>query len=191
MPSGVTHDRITLWILPWVAGITYGLTRSGELSLILAGGVLFSGMMFGPDLDIDSIQYKRWGIFKPIWLPYRKFLSHRSIWSHGLIIGTCIRLLYLFSIVAAISIFIVAIAQLIFGFNWNWQVFVRAKFTLLKNQYLRETIVFLIGLEIGAMSHTFSDWFSSYRKVRLKNKLVKTQTALRKRRNAKIYQKKK
>ena len=188
MPSGVTHDRITLWILPWVTGITYGLTRSGELSLIFAGGVLFSGMMFGPDLDINSIQYKRWGILKPIWLPYRKFMAHRSILSHGLIIGTCIRLLYLFVIVAVISIFTVAIAQLIFGFNWNWHNFVRQRFSLLTNQYRRETIVLLVGLEVGAMSHSFSDWFSSYRKLRHKKKLAKT--AARKRK-AKIYQNKK
>ena len=191
MPSGVTHDRITLWILPWVAGIAYGLTRSGELSLILAGGVLFSGMMFGPDLDINSIQYKRWGIFKPIWLPYRKFMPHRSFLSHGPIIGTCIRLLYLFLIIAIAGIFAVAIAQLIWGFDWNWQDFVREKFTLLRNQYRQETIVFLIGLEVGAMSHSFSDWFSSRRKLRHKNKLAKTEAATTKRRKAKIYQKKK
>ena len=189
MPSGVTHDRITLWILPWVTGITYASTRSGELSLIFAGGVLFSGMMFGPDLDINSIQYKRWGIFKPIWLPYRKCMSHRSILSHGPIIGTCIRLLYLFLIIAVTGIFAVAIAQLIFGFDWNWHDFVREKFTLLKNQYRRETIVVLIGLEVGAMSHSFSDWFNSHRKLRRKNKLAKTQAA-KKRRNAKVYQKK-
>ena len=191
MPSGVTHDRITLWILPLVTGITYGLTRSGELSLILAGGFLFSGMMFGPDLDINSIQYKRWGIFKPIWLPYRKFMPHRSILSHGPIIGTCIRLLYLFLIIAIAGIFAVAIAQLIWGFDWNWQDFVREKFTLLRNQYRQETIVFLIGLEVGAMSHSFSDWFSSRRKLRHKNKLAKTEAATTKRRKAKIYQKKK
>lgn len=191
MPSGVTHDRITLWILPWVTGIAYALTRSGELSLILAGGFLFSGMMFGPDLDINSIQYKRWGIFKPIWLPYRKFLSHRSFLSHGPIIGTCIRLLYLFFITAVASIFAVAIAQLIFGFDWNWQNFVRTRFIALTNKYLRETIVLSIGLEVGAMSHSFSDWLSSYRKLRYKSKRAKTPTATNKRRNAKIYQKRK
>ena len=64
MPSGITHDRITLWTLPWIAGIGYGITHNGELTLILAGGFLFSGLMFGPDLDIHSIQYKRWGVFK-------------------------------------------------------------------------------------------------------------------------------
>jgi uncharacterized metal-binding protein len=190
MPSGVTHDRITLWILPWVTGIGYGLTRSGELSLILAGGFLFSGMMFGPDLDINSIQYKRWGLLKPIWLPYRKFLSHRSILSHGPIIGTCIRLLYLLSITAVASIFAVAIAQLVWGFVWNWQDFVRQRWALLTDRYLQEFIVFSIGLEVGAMSHSFSDWFSSNRKLRLK-KRSQTKAVAKKTRRPKIYQKKK
>ena len=88
MPSGITHDRITLWTLPWIVGITYGFTRNGEVTLILSGGFLFSGLMFGPDLDIHSIQYKRWGLFKGIWLPYRNLFRHRSLFSHGLIIGS-------------------------------------------------------------------------------------------------------
>ena len=170
MPSGITHDRITIWILPWVAGITYGLTRNGELTLILAGSYLFSGMMFGPDLDIYSLQYKRWGIFKPIWLPYRQFFRHRSFLSHGLVIGTCIRLLYLCGVVGVISIFAVAIAQLCFGFPWNWQDFVREQIYLSIRKYPHEAIALFLGLEIGAMSHSISDWVGSYRKHRLKSK---------------------
>ena len=190
MPSGITHDRITIWILPWVAGITYGLTRNGELTLILTGSYLFSGMMFGPDLDIHSLQYKRWGIFKPIWLPYRKFLRHRSFLSHGLIIGTCLRLLYLCCIVSAISIFVVAIAQLCFGFPWNWQDFVREQIYLSIRQYPREAIAFGLGLEMGAMSHSVSDGIDSYRKRRLKSKNSQPKK-ITKVRKAKIYQKKK
>jgi len=191
MPSGVTHDRITIWILPWIAGITYGLTRNGELTLILSGGYLFSGMMFGPDLDIRSIQYKRWGAMRGIWLPYRQFLRHRSIFSHGLIIGTCVRLLYLFLIIAGISIFVVAIAQLILGFAWNWQDFVKVQAHLLTNKYSSEAIALFIGLEIGAMSHSISDWISSSRKLRLKKKLSQPEKVAKKLRYGKIYQKKK
>ncbi len=174
MPSGIAHDRITLWTLPWIAGITYGLTGNGEITLILSGGFLFSGLMFGPDLDIYSIQYKRWGIMRYIWIPYRKFLPHRSLFSHGLIIGTCIRVLYLFLIVAWIGIFGVAIAQLFIGFAWNWQDFMRQQFHLLTNQYLAETIALGLGLESGAMSHSISDLISSRRKHSLKKKQLKT-----------------
>lgn len=191
MPSGITHDRITIWILPWVTGITYCLTRNGELTLILAGSYLFGGLMFGPDLDIHSLQYKRWGILKPMWLPYRKLLRHRSLLSHGLIIGTCLRVAYLILIAAVVGIFAVAIAQLCFGFPWNWQVFVREQILLLR-QYPQEAIALFLGLEIGAMSHSISDWIGSYRKRRLKSKQGKrTKSKATKRRKAKIYQKKK
>lgn len=191
MSSGIEHDRITIWLLPWVGGITYCTTRSAELTLILSCGYLFSGMMFGPDLDICSLQYKRWGVIRGIWLPYRQFLRHRSIFSHGLIIGTCIRLIYLFFIIALISTLGVAIAQLCLGFAWNWQVFVRDQLHLLINKYPRQTAALLIGLEIGAMSHSISDWLDSRRKQRLKNKVSKVQTKSQKLRQAKIYQKKK
>jgi uncharacterized metal-binding protein len=191
MPSGIVHDRITIRLLPWVGAITYGTTRSAELTLILACGYLFSGLMFGPDLDIHSLQYKRWGLIRGIWLPYRKFFRHRSIFSHGLIIGTCVRLIYLFFFIALISTLGVAIAQLCLGFAWNWQVFVREQLHLLIDKYPRETIALLIGLEIGAMSHSISDWINSQRKRRLKNKLSKVQTKPQQLSQARIYQKKK
>ena len=179
MPSGTTHDRITLWTLPWIASATYGLTHNGDLTLLLSGGFLFSGLMFGPDLDIRSIQCKRWGILRGIWTPYRRLLRHRSFFSHGLIVGTCIRVLYLFLFIAWIAIFVVGLAQLFFGFNWNWQDFVRSQFHLLTHDRHRETIALFCGLELGAMSHSISDWIGSNRKKRLKKKQLKTKTQIK------------
>lgn len=170
MPSGTTHDRITLWTLPWVASISYGLTRNGELTLLLAGGFLFSGLMFGPDLDIYSVQYKRWGILRFIWIPYRRLMRHRSLFSHGLIVGTCLRVLYLLFFFIWFAIFVVGLAQLFWGFPWNWHDFVRQQFHLLTHQRHRETIALLLGLELGAMSHSISDGISSYHKSRFKKK---------------------
>lgn len=161
MPSGPIHDRITLWSLPWIVGITYMVTRNGEVTLLMGGGFFFSGLMFGPDLDIYSAQYKRWGVLRWIWLPYRKFFKHRSLFSHGFIIGTVIRVIYLFLIVSVIAIFLVAIAQLIFGFPWNWQKFTLKGIDLITNQYSAEAITLWLGLELGAMSHSLSDWISS------------------------------
>ncbi|MEO1691192.1 MAG: metal-binding protein [Cyanobacteria bacterium J06631_6] len=193
MPSGVVHDRITIWLLPWVVGLTYCMSSSAEITLILSCGYVFSGMMFGPDLDISSLQYKRWGMIRGIWLPYRKFFRHRSLFSHGFIIGTCVRLGYLFSIIAVLGILGVAIAQACFGFTWNWQEFVGQKLHLITQEYPQETLALFVGLEIGAMSHSISDWYSSYQKRRLKTKSskVKAKTRIKKLRRAKIYQKKK
>ena len=170
MPSGITHDRITLWTLPWIAGIGYGITQNGELTLILSGGFLFSGLMFGPDLDIHSIQYKRWGAFKRIWLPYRNFFHHRSLFSHGPILGTLIRVLYLLSLVTFIAIITVGIAQLLWGFPWNWQNFALKQLSLLTNRHWPETLALFIGLELGAMSHSVSDLIGSNQKRRLRKK---------------------
>ena len=172
MPSGKTHDRITLWLLPWIVGGTYLLTNNGELTLIVAGGFLFSGLMFGPDLDIHSIQYQRWGVLRYIWLPYRRLFSHRSFFSHGLIVGTIIRTVYLLAIITCLAFFIVAIAQIIWGFEWNWQQFILKTFTSLKTQYFRETIALFTGLELGAMSHSLSDWLSTRSKKRRRKKQV-------------------
>ncbi len=170
MPSGKTHDRITLWSLPWIVGLTFILTRSSELTLLVSGGFLFSGLMFGPDLDIYSVQFKRWGWLRRLWLPYQKMMRHRSFFSHGLIIGTGLRLLYLGTFLAIIGIFGVAIAQLIWGFSWHWQEF----FRFLGRQFLVykvEAIALFLGLELGAMSHAFSDWSNSnYKKWQKKRK---------------------
>ena len=194
MPSGVVHDRITIWLLPWVVGLTYCLTRSAELTLILSCGYLFSGMMFGPDLDIRSIQYKRWGVIRGIWLPYRKFLRHRSVLSHGFILGTCVRLAYLGAVIAAFGIVGVAIAQLCFGFAWNWQDFAREQFEVLLHKYPQETSALFIGLEIGAMSHSISDWIGSRHQKRLKRKSksrLKRKPKAKKPRTVRIYSNKK
>ena len=170
MPSGKTHDRITLWFLPWIVGGALVLTRDGELTLIVASAFLFSGLMFGPDLDIYSIQFKRWGMLRYLWLPYQKLFSHRSFFSHGLIIGTVIRLFYLLLIIFIIAVFLMAIAQLIWGFDWNWQTFILEKINRLKREYFREMLVLFCGLELGAMTHSLSDIVSTIYKKRLKKK---------------------
>ena len=174
MPSGRVHDRITLWSFPWIIIATYILTRNGEVTLLTGGGFFFSGLMFGPDLDIHSAQYKRWGALRWIWLPYRKLFHHRSLFSHGFIIGTVIRVIYLLLMLSAIAIFLVAIAQLLFGFPWNWQQFTFKSIDLLINKYPAETIGLWLGLELGAMSHSVSDWISSaLKKKRTTAKRVK------------------
>lgn len=174
MPSGITHDRITLWILPWITGGTYLVTGHGELTLMVAAGFLFSGLMFGPDLDIHSLQYKRWGVMRGIWLPYRHLLRHRSLFSHGVIIGTVVRVAYLGLIVFSMATFLVAIAQLTWGFEWNWQKFMLHNLSLIKTKYRQETIALFLGLELGAMSHSLSDWVGSRLKYQRQKKQQRT-----------------
>src|SRR5947208_3323060 len=68
--------------------------RSSDLACLATATMLFGGFMFGPDLDIQSKQYTRWRIFRFLWFPYKVMFKHRSRWSHGIIFGTLIRVLY-------------------------------------------------------------------------------------------------
>lgn len=173
MPSGQTHDRITLWTVPLVSGITYFLTQNGKLALILAGGFLFSGLMFGPDLDIYSVQYKRWGWFRWIWIPYRSAIRHRSQLSHGLIIGTILRLLYISLIILILSGIIAAIAYLLGYVNLKSVIDSQKQFPIWNAKYTQALFALIIGLELGAMSHSISDWIGSAYK---RNKTQKTRS---------------
>ncbi len=159
MPSGQTHDRITLWALPFVAGVTFFQTRSGNLTLLVAGGFMFGGLMFGPDLDIYSRQYQRWGFLRFIWLPYQKSLRHRSFLSHGPIIGTILRVLYLGTIVSILAILALVIAEKL----WNITLLRILGETVVQSltRYSTEFLSLLLGLELGAMSHSLSDWGGS------------------------------
>ena len=160
MPSGRTHDRITLWGLPLVTGITFTLSWSGNITLILAGAYLFSGLMFSPDLDLYSRPYQRWGYFRWIWIPYQKTLRHRSLLSHGLIIGTTLRILYLSCWLSILGIFLLGIAQLVWDVGLNWQILTQAAKRSLSQDTDKWFALFL-GLELGAISHSISDWGSS------------------------------
>jgi len=168
MPSGRTHDRITLWSLPLVAALTFGLTRSSNLTLLVSGSFLFGGLMFGPDLDIYSCQYQRWGWFKPIWLPYQKSLRHRSFLSHGPLIGTALRILYLAIWIAVFGVLGLAMAQKIGNLGWNWLDLVFSYGRSIWEHHI-EILAVYIGLELGAMSHYLSDWGgSAYKRFKKK-----------------------
>lgn len=180
MPSGRTHDSITLWSLLPITGTTYVVSQSASVTLLLSAGYLFGGLMFGPDLDVYSQQYRRWGVLRWIWLPYRRALRHRSIWSHGLVVGTIGRLLYLVGfggmlillglLLWAIALQIVgipdrswAIAQqsLNHGLLWLWNSC---------QQHPAEWLGAIAGLELGAFSHSISDWLVSAFKRRQRTK---------------------
>jgi uncharacterized metal-binding protein len=165
MPSGRTHDRITLWNLPAVTVLSLFFTKSSELTLILSGGFLFSGLMLSPDLDLNSLPFKRWGWLRWIWIPYQKLVRHRSIFSHGLVIGTTLRILYLaFWAMVVGGLGVIAIALL--GYTpWSWQDLVplMARSQL---QYRQQYIALFLGLELGAIAHIVSDWtISTYKKL--------------------------
>ncbi|MGA1621246.1 MAG: metal-binding protein [Synechocystis sp.] len=185
MPDGKTHDKITLWLIPLVLGGSFWTTRSERLTLLTAIAFGFSGLMFGPDLDIHSRQYQRWGWLRWLWLPYRKLLRHRSPWSHGFLIGTVVRLLY-------VGLWGMGLGLLILGGVWLWQ---RGQVSLLPptptgsgllawgRRYQGELLASFIGLELGAMSHSLCDWGGSWLKKQRGKRRSPSKATLRRQRS--------
>ena len=162
MPNGKTHDAITFLLAAPTFVLAWRVTDNIPLATVTTAAFLFGGLMFGPDLDTQSIQYTRWGIFRFLWFPYKVVFPHRSRWSHGLIFGTLIRVIYFAGVMTLFFALIFYFAALLrhaappnllqiretwenFG-NWTRQNI--GEYALLAS---------LIGLWWGAASHTLTD----------------------------------
>ncbi len=170
MPSGKTHDVITLILAAPAFAITYAATKDLASSIVVASAFIFGGLMFGPDLDTVSRQYSRWLIFRFIWFPYRRFFKHRSRFSHGLIFGALGRVIY-FMGAATLIVFLLAYVYGIYSdgelhsfldIASVWQPigeFMRANL----GKYFLPAV--FAGLWLGAASHTFTDMAGSFIKT--------------------------
>ena len=162
MPSGKTHDAITFILAVPTFVAAWGLTGNVTLAFFATGAMLFGGLMFGPDLDIQSRQYARWGVFRFLWLPYRMLFRHRSRWSHGIIFGTLIRILY-FTIVLALlvlaGVYLRAMLTngLMPGFAEIAQAWSAIEAGARQNVGEHAAWAVLAGLWWGAASHTLTD----------------------------------
>ena len=171
MPSGKTHDAITIILAAPLLGVTFLMTRDPWLSVVVAVGFLFGGFMFGPDLDTASKQYSRWKIFKLLWFPYRSFFKHRSRWSHGLVVGTLLRVIYFMGVATCVAFLWTYAYTIIFTGGdlpaiWDFpRVWARLR------QYSDSALGpygllgLFIGMWFGAASHTFTDLAGSYVKT--------------------------
>jgi uncharacterized metal-binding protein len=94
MASGRSHDQATRRL-----ALPFGLLWAPWLGLVgvavAAGAFLVGGLWLSPDLDTRSRATQRWGPLGWLWWPYRRGLSHRSLFSHSPLIGTAGRLIYL------------------------------------------------------------------------------------------------
>lgn len=167
MPSGKTHDAVTFFFTAPVGAAAWQFTQNLNTAVLVAAAFLIGGLMFGPDLDTMSKQYVRWGIFKSLWYPYQAFFKHRSRWSHGLIFGTFLRVVYFTGVLTLLSFLTVFIYQSytggeipqLFEFTKAWRGigdFFR--------QYFGENFFTagFVGLWLGAASHTLTDIAGSY-----------------------------
>ena len=94
MAAGRDHDRATvLAAVPLALLIGFTLGPLNALYAVLAFWI--GGLWLSPDLDTQCRALQRWGPLQLIWWPYRWLIPHRSIWSHGPLLGTITRLLFL------------------------------------------------------------------------------------------------
>jgi len=162
MPNARTHDAITYAIIPFTFLAAEMYWGDHTTSAVATIAMLFSGLMFGPDLDLDSKPYRRWGPLKFLWKPYQAALPHRSKLSHGPILGTVIRIVYfliVFSLFAATVLYVRH--RYVNGDQTTWQ----AEFDVVKadlftfwgetdERYLWGAFA---GLWVGALAHTTAD----------------------------------
>lgn len=175
MPSGSTHDRITLWTLPVISLVTAWLTRTPAAVLAVGSAYLFSGLMFAGDLDTYSRQYQRWLWLRWLWLPYRKLFRHRSFWTHGPLVGTVVRILYLGSWLLLFLLSVTLLGSL--ANVWPWQPqrwFTTAGMWI--DTHRTHLLLVAGGLELGAMNHSISDWLGSLWKRGRKQRLKRLKT---------------
>ncbi|MEA3294453.1 MAG: DUF2227 family putative metal-binding protein [Euryarchaeota archaeon] len=105
MPSDKIHTKINLLMLVIILTIMFmvGL-KDVQLVTIFVLTYLFATYFLSPDLDIDSTPYKRWGVFRVLWYPYKTLIKHGGI-SHHPIAGPISILLNLFIILLPLLVF--------------------------------------------------------------------------------------
>lgn len=141
MPNGKTHDIISILTFPIVIISTYFILDNLILTIIVSLSYIFASFMFNGDLDTNSKPFNRWYILKMFWIPYQLMFHHRSYFTHGIVIGSVIRIVYVITIptLILISVDIQNITILV---------------DLFSNKYV---IYSLIGIELGSTIHTISD----------------------------------
>lgn len=170
MPSGRTHDVITfLLAAPAFAG-AYSYSGNLAAASAVAGSFLFGGLMFGPDLDTVSRQYSRWSILRVLWIPYKGFFKHRSRFSHGLIFGALIRVVYFLGVVSLIALALILAAAMIGGYREDPITAISSSWRTVGNLIRRDfgaqfPLLVFLGLWLGAASHTFTDMAGSFVKT--------------------------
>jgi uncharacterized metal-binding protein len=170
MPNGRTHDALTMLLAVPAFGVGFAVTHSLSSAVVVAVAFVFGGLMFGPDLDTVSRQYSRWGPFRLLWFPYRSFFSHRSRFSHGLVLGALIRVVYfmgVLTLVLYLSAYIYASfsgGRMIGLFDTAhvWQPVGEFARHWLGDRFL---LLSFAGVWFGAASHTFTDMAGSFVKT--------------------------
>lgn len=158
MPSGKTHDKLTWTFFVPFTFIVWDLIHNIMITATFAIAYLFSSFMFSGDLDLVSQQSKRWGVLRWIWIPYRKYISHRSDWSHGILLGTIFRIFYLFILIGFFYT-VIYLTSKNFLPDLNKELVRTTEHSLLTLNKISSVYysTIFIGLLCGAAVHTLAD----------------------------------
>lgn len=92
MSSGKTHDRVNSIFITLLVLVLFFYNLINDVSILyFVLGFMVGTFYLGPDLDLRSNLYYRWGALRFIWHPYQNILVHRSVWSHFPLISDIIR----------------------------------------------------------------------------------------------------
>jgi uncharacterized metal-binding protein len=158
MPGAHTHDTITLVSGVILAPASWLLLPDHSLmtALTITGAHLVSGLLFSCDLDIESLEYQRWGPLRLIWWPYKESVPHRSWLSHGLVIGPLLRLAYFGLIAYGLLWLTLRATNNLPLLHELEQSFVRTI-----QQHPGQTYAFLGGFILGGAAHSIPDWLTT------------------------------
>jgi uncharacterized metal-binding protein len=140
MASGKNHDRAITITTPVIlaAAIASG---HAEVGLIATASYYLAGMYLSPDLDLVSRPFKRWGLLRWVWLPYQRLIPRHRHWlSHGPVIGSGVRLLYLAALISPV-----------------WFLFPGLQQTQWSGVTLPNVMAFFCGVELSALNHLLLD----------------------------------
>ena len=173
MASGKTHDKITIIMSPLVAVTFFSINylnykdmgNSIVFTFLGVAVYIFGGYMFSGDVDIQSRETNRWGKIKFIWALYQKCFSHRSIFTHGFILGPLIRILYIYGIGLILCGWLYALDII----NLPTSEIIKATILFITgNKQLSLNIIF--ALFLGSGLHTVTDLIYSFFKKMFKLK---------------------
>lgn len=159
MAKAKTHDKLIISTTPIITILFYIIVEYINVTPtyyvpLMSFTYIFGGLLLSPDLDIKSAPFTKWGIIKFIWIPYQRIVKHRSILSHGILIGTALRILYLVLIIG--SIFTMFTPMTIIEF-------LDKVLLLLRNNEIYSISIF-VALELSAIVHIVADKISTFSK---------------------------
>ena len=146
LATGRRHDQ-SIWILSLPLGITVGLLLGIKAALIATASCWAGGLLLSPDLDTHSNALRRWGVLGFLWWPYRLLIPHRSLWSHGPLLGTSARLAVLLTWCLIVTMAVPALSP----------AMLLTTLQQLVCQHPQEFIALLLGLEGSAWIHLILD----------------------------------